>query len=170
MKTRKQLVLAIIVFSIVGFAFASYPFLASMAPSKRAESEIPRINIKEMSPGTYKITTHSRSVEYYYKFKSAVMIVKRHDGKIDAWDLFVKNGAVGMPDYHWWQVYYTCKDFGPTIVNGVIDETMPISCHDSKEDVRKWSIDGKSLTEYFDDLHKAEGFVEGDYFVLSRSR
>jgi hypothetical protein len=59
-----------------------------------------------MKPGFYKISTHSRSVEYFLDYKSAVLIVKRLDGRIDAWSLLTRNGEVGLPDYHWWQVYF----------------------------------------------------------------
>ncbi len=130
-----------------------------------------------MKPGSYKITTHSRSVEYYLGFKSAVILVKRLDGHIDAWGISTRNGEVGLPDNHWWQTYLVCKNFGPTVINGVIDETKPISCHDDLEsrygitnNKWKWSIDGKALVNYLDDMERIEGTVKGGYYVLYQVR
>jgi hypothetical protein len=64
MKKRKLLILTMIAMLIVGGSYATYPFLASMNPSMKAKAEILSINIKDMKPGSYKISAHSRSVEY----------------------------------------------------------------------------------------------------------
>ena len=162
---------------IVGVYFAAFPFIASLNPSVKANSEIPSITINDMKPGSYKISTHSRSVEYFRGYKSAVLLVKRLDGHIDAWNISTRNGEVGLPDYHWWQVYFDCKNFGPTMINGVIDETKPITCRDNLErkygitkNRWKWSIDGKALVNYLDDMDRIEGTVKAGYYVLYSSR
>jgi hypothetical protein len=177
MSKRKLLVSAIVLMVIVGFSFAAFPFVAALSPSMRANAEITSININDMKPGSYKIATHSGSVEYFRGYKSSVMLVKRLDGHIDAWRLSTRNSEVGLPDYHWWQVYFDCKDFGPTLVNGVIDETKPICCRDDLErrygitnNRWKWSIDGKALVNYLDDLDRIEGTVKGGYYVLCQAR
>ena len=74
MKKRKLLISAMVATVIVGASFAVFPFLASMNPSMKAYAKIPAISIKDMIPGSYKITTHSRSVEYFRGYKSAVML------------------------------------------------------------------------------------------------
>ncbi|MES9852794.1 MAG: hypothetical protein ABW170_13320 [Candidatus Thiodiazotropha sp. L084R] len=177
MKKRKLLILTMIAMLIVGGSYAAYPFLASMNPSMKANAEIPSVSIKEMKPGSYKISAHSRSVEYFQGYKSVVMLVKRLDGRIDAWSLLARNGEVGLPDYHWWQVYIDCKNFGPAVIDGVIDETKPITCHDDLEKKYgisnnrwKWSIDGRSLTKYLNDMERIEGSVKGDHYVLYPNR
>ena len=177
MKKRKLLVFAIVIMLVVGANFVAYPFVASLKPSMKANAEIPSISIDDMKLGSYKITTHSRSVEYFRGYKSAVMLVKRLDGHIDAWNLSTRNGEVGLPDNHWWQVYFDCKYFGPTVINGVIDETKPITCHDDLEGKYgimsnrwKWSIDGKALVKYLDDLDRIEGTIKGGQYVLYSSR
>lgn len=88
-----------------------------------------------------------------------------------------RNSEVGLPDHHWWQVYFDCKKFGPAVSNGVIDETKPITCSDdleSKYGIRnnrwQWSIDGKALANYLDDMDRIEGAVEGGYYVLHPAR
>ncbi|MES9948591.1 MAG: hypothetical protein ABW118_06510 [Candidatus Thiodiazotropha sp.] len=177
MKKRKLLILTMIAMLIVGGSYAAYPFLASMNPSMKANAEIPSVSIKEMKPGSYIISEHSRSVEYFQGYKSVVMLVKRLDGRIDAWSLLARNGEVGLPDYHWWQVYFDCENFGPAVNGGVIDEAKPITCRDDLEKKYgisnnrwKWSIDGKSLTKHLNDMEKIEGSVKGDHYVLYPNR
>ncbi len=85
---------------IVGVSFAAYPFVVSLKPSMKTNAEVPSIAINDMKPGSYKISTHSHSVEYFLGFKSVVMLVKRRDGHIDAWGISTMSGEVGLPDYH----------------------------------------------------------------------
>ena len=80
-----------------------------------------------------------------------------------------------MPDVHWWQPVYECKNFGPTIINGIVDETKEIKCHDKASlyanwpDIWYWDIDGKNLVTKRTDLEETIGTIEGNYFVFRKS-
>jgi len=176
MNKRQFLISGLSVLSIIGLAFAAYPFIVSMLPSEKADAEIPRININEMSAGSYKIVLHPRLGEDHNGYGYSLLIIKRKNGDINAWNLLTKGKEVGMPDYYWWRVYFTCAKFGPTLVDGVIDESKPIKCHESSESTKYisensvWSIDGVALKPGIANLEQAKGIVEGDYFVLRRPR
>jgi hypothetical protein len=69
------------------------------------------------------------------------------------------------------------QNFDPTVINGVIDETKPITYHDYLEsrygitnNKWKWSIDSKALVNYLDDMERIEGAVKGGYYVLYQAR
>ncbi len=70
---------------------------------------------------------------------------------------------------------FPCGNFGPTEVDGSIDETAPIRCHDRQgpewwTDMWLWSIDGKNHSGQVDDMEPAKGIIEGGYFVVGKSR
>ena len=71
--------------------------------------------------------------------------------------------------------FYDCENFGPTFINGVVDESQPIKCHDSTMPSKwwsehwQWSIEGKNLAGFVDDLKRAEGEIHGEYFVIGQN-
>jgi hypothetical protein len=101
------------------------------------------------------------------------LLVKKNDGQAKAWVIPTKNHTVMMPDNHWWQPMIPCKEFGPTKLNGLIDEEAPIKCHDNSvpewwTDKWQWSIDGENFSGQVDDMEPAIGVVEHGYFVLGK--
>lgn len=172
---RKFLTIITLLLVMVGVAMASIPFGLSLFPSERADAALSRINITELRPGSFKLVTPDNAYELYNGFKRSVYILKTNTGEIRAWAVYAKNGEVGMPDYHWWNVYFTCKHFSPAINNGIIEENSLIQCRDKdispwQSENWRWRQDGKSITQNVDDMRPAHGMVEGDYFVVGKVR
>lgn len=173
---KKTLTAIIRVMALLGLFLLAYPFVASLMQSNNGESKLPKIDISGISPGSYKIFKLPHRKKMYGDYQVSMMLVKKADGTVHAWTVLVRKGAVGMPDKYWWQPIYDCQQFGPTLVNGKIDERKPLECHDSNvaEANRKqdwqWSIDGKALSTNVTDMEPTQGTVEGDYFVPLNSR
>lgn len=173
---KKLLVISTLLMMTVGVAIASIPFVLSLFPSERADAALPRIDISDITLGSYKLVTPSEAFETFDGFKQSVYFIKTRDGKLKAWTVYAKNGEVGMPDYHWWRTYSTCREFRPDLIDGFVDEKSLIQCHDrylspGQASYWKWQLDGKAVAQqYVDDMQPARGLVEGNYFVLGKKR
>lgn len=170
---RKALTMLTLATAVVGIAMLLVPFGLSLFPNDRAYAALPRFDISDILPGTYKLATLPKAPETFNGFKQSVYFIKTQNGDLRAWVVYAKNGEIGMPDYHWWQTYYTCREFGPDLKDGVIDENSLIRCHDKDPspgftDHWRWKLDGKAISQYIDDMQPAGGEVEGHYFVLGK--
>ena len=99
--------------------------------------------------------------------------MRLRDGSVSAWDIPTKDGRVGMPDYEWWRPMYPCSAFGPSIVDGSIDESSYIQCHDPETPEWwarrwRWSLSGRAVQDGMEDLPATPGVVEGTYFVFGK--
>lgn len=105
----------------------------------------------------------------------AILFLRKKDSALEAWDIPVKNGSVGMPDLKWWRPTYECKEFGPSFVGVNINEQAPIKCHDQEipewwASEWQWNINGKSLGKMVEDMAPTNGTLEGKYFVVGKPR
>lgn len=171
---KRILVLSVTFLALFGVAITATPFILYLNPSAKAKAQLPRLDISDMKNGTFKIVQHSSSPEYYDDIFWSYLLIKKLDGNISAWRIFTRNNKVMMPDYRWWRPYFEYRSFGPTLENGVINESMPITCHD--KDIAEgmaedwnWDINGKNIAGYFDDLLPVKGFVELDYYAIGKS-
>ncbi|WP_163834007.1 hypothetical protein [Spartinivicinus ruber] len=162
------------IIAVTGLMFARLPFIYSLKPNAKADAALPRIDVSDIKPGTYIFLPHPIYGELYSGYSWSVMIYRKHDGTVKAWDLTTRNGAVGMPDLHWWRPFYDCKQFGPTVINGEVQENLPIQCHDADipsnwwANEWRWNISGKNLGKMMSDLNETVGVVEGKYFVFAK--
>ncbi|WP_020406415.1 hypothetical protein [Hahella ganghwensis] len=147
-------------------------FAASLKPNKKAEAELSRIEIPQFEPGQSVLLPHPAYGELRGGYLWSLLLYKGLDNHLHAWDVPTKDGYIGLPDIKWWNPVYQCKEFGPTVVNGVVDEALPITCHDKElpsEEWREewqWDISGQNLGEYVSDMLKTKMKVEGRYLVL----
>ena len=80
-----------------------------------------------------------------------------------------------MPDLLWVRPFYLCQMFGPTIENGIVDESKPIICHDEDLPSKwwaerwRWDIRGKALDPMMEDLRTTRGILDGKYFIVGKS-
>ena len=175
MTIKQHLSVALLSLSFIGTVLAAYPFLASLSLSEKAIAELPQLRIDDMRIGSFKIVKHPKSENRFRGYEDAIMLVKKNNGDVNAWHVRVKDGAIGMPDYNWWVIYYSCKQFGPTLVNGLLDEASPIACHVPTESmygyakIWRWSIDGIALNPNVANMEKAKGHVKGKFFILGRN-
>ncbi len=172
MNRKKALALSTLLILIVGICLLFIPFAKSLLPSEKTISKTPRLDLADINKGNLKFFPHPTFPEISNKYKWAVLIYRKKDNSIKAWDVPVKNGNVGMPDLQWWRPTYQCKNFGPTIVEGLIDESQPIKCHDKKQLSKwwanewRWDIDGNSLGSMVADLQKTRGYQKNNEFIF----
>ena len=171
MKSRKNLIATIFGLLSIGTVIAAIPFIQSMGPTAQAFNDLPRVKVAGIGPGQHKlqnyIPTHSSADDWQLH----AFVYKKFDGELRVWRLFSKNGAVGMPDLSWSRPMLECRDFGPTIINGIVDETKPITCHDDNvsdywRKEWRWTVDGKNLGKMVEDMDQVSGSIEGEYFVI----
>ncbi len=172
---KKILAISTLLMGTVGITLVLMPFVLSLFPSNRAYAALPRYDISDLYRGSYKLVTLDRAFETFNGFKQSVFFIKTKAGEIRAWSVYTKNGDIGMPDYHWWRVYNTCRNFGPDVINGVIDEDSYIQCHDKnlpqwQSNNWRWNLEGKALTQNVTDMNQVDGFVEGDFYVIGEKQ
>lgn len=173
MKSRTYLVTTTIGLLSIGVVAVAIPFLKSMGPTAQALNDLPRVKITGIDPGEYRlqnyIPTHGSSDGWQLQ----LFIYRRFNGDLKVWRLFSKNDAVGMPDLSWTRPMLECRDFGPTVVNGLVDESRPITCHDDNvsdywKNEWRWTIDGKNMGKMVEDMVPVSGSIEGEFFVIHK--
>ena len=173
---RKFLIFSVCTISLLGVILSFIPFYSSMSPNEKAKASVPRIDISGLENGTYRVVRDLALGAANNNFEWAAFLYKKHNGELKVWHIPVKGAAVGMPDLYWWKPFYECFDFGPTVVDGIVDESLPITCHDEElpsgwwRDRWLWHIDGKELNSSMESLQEVDGEIEGKYFVFVKSR
>ncbi len=173
--TRKKLLINVTVVMLsLGFVLVMTPFIISLKPNLKAEALLPRIDLSDLVPGKYVIQKHPAYGNSYNGYQWGVLMYFKNDGTFKIWDVPIGNGGVGMPDMHWYRPMFSCKDFGPSLTNGLIDESMPLKCHD--DDIYEWwkphlvwDIDGKNIKGEVDNLKPTRGHIEGNNFVFGKN-
>ena len=169
---RKILIAAVLGLGTFGLLVASVAFIKSMSMSAKAIADLPRIDISSLENGQYGVFDLGKE---YFGHKLSLFIYKKHNGALKVFQVPSKNGMVAMPDISWWRPFYECKKFGPSIKNGVVDESLPIKCHDKNLPSKwwgnewRWSIEGENLGKMVEDLRTVSGTVEGKYYVYKQS-
>jgi hypothetical protein len=174
MDRRKFLLGAVCSLFLVGFVGALTPFVSSMSPNAKANAALERIDISKIHPGKLILTESYSGYENRYNgYNWSLLIYKKYNGQLNVWNIPTKGKVVGMPDIRWYRPYFECNQFGPTFVNGKVDESKPIKCHNSNQPdgwfmKLEWDIDGNVTKGHTDNMHKAIGTIEGKYFVLGK--
>jgi|GEM_PF-2824879 len=63
---------------------------------------------------------------------------------------------------------------GPTFVNGIVDESKPIKCHDKAIENTiwgeyEWDINGVNLRGNASDLQRTKGVIEDGQFIIGKN-
>ena len=174
MKPRKILVAATIGLLSIGIVITAIPFFQSMSPTEQEHNNLPRVKTVGISPGEHKLLDYFPTVTSNHDWQLRAFVYRKLNGDLKVWRLFSKNGTVGMPDLTWSRPMFGCKEFGPTMIDGIVDETKSITCHDDgvpdywrKE--WRWTIEGKNLGTMVEDMDSVSGSIEGDFFVIQNS-
>jgi hypothetical protein len=172
---RKKFLLGVVCSLLfIGFVGALTPFVLSLSPNAKANAALKRIDISQIQPGKPILTeAYSEYENGYNDYNWSLLIYKKYSGELNVWHIPTKGKVVGMPDIWWHRPYFECSQFGPTFVNGKVDENKPIKCHYSNQTdgwfmQLEWDIDGKVIKGHTNDMHKAIGTIEGKYFVLGK--
>jgi hypothetical protein len=174
-KKRLLIIVTFIMFAI-GMTLLSVPFTSSLGLSEKSDALLERIDLTEIQRGTYTFAKHpGYEAKLHNGYFLSVLIYKKHNGDVKVWSIPTKNGNVGMPDVHWWKPVYECRNFGPTMIDGLADESNEIKCHDNSSevgnwpDIWHWDINGKNKINKYSDLQETVGTVEGNYFVFRKT-
>lgn len=174
MNRRKVLLYLTFVMLTFGLGMAAFPFLQSFNPNAKAIAALPRIDISDIEIGQTKIVKLGVYPELWTGHEWSLFFYRTQSNELLSWHIPTRDGAVGMPDLQWWRPMYDCKEFGPTVVDGEVDESKPITCHDTDlpsswwEEEWRWNISGSSLGSMVVDMYKATGSFEGKYFVYGK--
>lgn len=176
MKTRRNILIRLtLLFIGIGVVLSSIPFISSLKPNAKAEAKLLRVDVSTITPGSYTIMKHP-----FYAGDSGgsnwfVFVYRKHNGEFNAWSVPVTTmGEVVMPDIHWWRPFHKCTNFGPTLINGVVDENKPITCHDKDlpsrwwKDAWKWDINGSSMSKNATDMIKSNLYFDGETIVIGK--
>ncbi|MEM7016675.1 MAG: hypothetical protein AAF512_04955 [Pseudomonadota bacterium] len=174
MNKRKILTIALAGIALLTLFLAAIPFTQSMWPTERAEAALPQVKVSNINPGEYSVLPYTARNVGFHDWTLKVFVYRKLDGTYNVWRVPTKYDSVGMPDLHWWRPMLECKNFGPTEVDGAVDETMPIKCHDEEYSdfwgtEWQWTIDGKNLGEMVEDMDFIPGSVEGEFYVFQGS-
>jgi len=174
-KSSLKIVTLILIFS--GIGFCSVPFITSLNPSDRSDANAIRIDISSIEKGQYAIITDPAlgKTGTVPSYEWSLLVYRKHDGAYNIWDIPTKGALVGLPYFYWYFPEYGCLEFGPTRVNGKVDENLPIKCHNfSPEHLSfpdyQWDIEGETVAGHVESINKAKGVIEGDYFVYGKLR
>jgi hypothetical protein len=176
MDRKKFLLGAVFSLILIGLFGAMVPFVSSLSPNIKAEAALVRLDISKIQNGQFKtIQAHPIYGDTRRGFKWGLMIYKKYNGELRVWDIAIKtNGDFGLPDRHWFNPYWPCASFGPSLTSGLVNESLPIMCRDQRSDDSwgqwmQWDIDGKAISKHTPDMHRTKGSIEGKYFVFNKS-
>ncbi len=174
MNRKRILSNSVLLMALVGIMAALYPFIQSLKPSAKVDASLPRIDLSKINKGTYIIFRHPKRGEFYNGMYWSVFLLKTNAGEVKAWTVLTKNNTVIMPDINWWRPMYECHNFGPTIKNGKINESMPIQCHDKETPEWwakhwQWNISGSNIIGMVVDLEPTRGVIKHGHLVLGKS-
>jgi hypothetical protein len=174
MNTKQALAASVISLTALALGLLSAPFIGSLQPSNRASANLPTMDLSMIEPGNFQLLPHPTGVQLHHGFEVGLLVYRTHTGEFYLWDVPAKEGKVGMPDISWWRPFYLCKNFGPAIRAGRVDESQPIECHDTQLPSSwwarewRWSINGEALGSHVDDMQNTAGTLESQSFVFSQ--
>ena len=142
------------------------PFVLSMRPPVDAGKDLPRIDVSALYPGT--LITYDEQRED--KWSSRYIIYKDRESEITTFLVPLYEGKVRMPDLKWWRWGVLCTNFGPTIIEGMVDPSSHFKCqgpekHEWWDKENVWDINGVNLGRMTEDMEKINFSVEGKYLV-----
>ena len=176
-QNRKNLIALTFFIALVGFAFASVPFLKSQNSADHPPKHTTDLNVSNLLPGSSKLFRLNQSMKrekndgstiWYHG--DALFLVKDKDSKIYLYYLPTWEGKVMMPYKHWWQHEGYCPDLVAEFIEGR-DSIIHCKSSDGAEFLTrqwKWSIDGKNLGSDLPDLiavsYKQQGNIIEAYY------
>ncbi|WP_152452538.1 hypothetical protein [Microbulbifer sp. THAF38] len=174
MNQKKSLLILVSTTLLIGVVFSMVPFFSSLQPNAKAEAALFKLDISKINNGEFIIFDHPNYGDSIRGYKWSVMIYKSHSGSITAFDIPRKGKATGLPDMYWWRPAWPCFNFGPTFSGSKVDESMPIKCHDNREELDywlpqvEWDLSGKTIKGGMDNMLPTLGTVEGKHFVFGK--
>lgn len=170
MNRRQLLSTALCLVVIAGLCAVFVPFVASLAPAEGADLKLPHIDVSSLRSGQYRMVITNRSFGFGAE---TLLVIKDGAGALHVFTVSTKDGAVVLPDNHWWRWGALCKDFGPTLTGGLVAPDAVLSCHDLdapdwQKTENRWALSGKNLGRYTDDMPAPVYVFEEPYIVIGK--
>lgn len=175
---RKILISLTLGCALFGAALVGGLFTRALGLPADAGALLARVNVSELAPGHFMLVdgNYERRGFLNQSERDGFLILRKHDGDFRVFWLMRREHAVGLPDSHWWRVFYYCQQFGPAAQPGVYDPGALIRCHDPDPQGWmlprwSWSLDGKSTVDlaYVPDMERVEFSREpGGWLVLGK--
>ncbi|GAA5317844.1 MAG: hypothetical protein AseanaTS_30510 [Candidatus Pelagadaptatus aseana] len=152
-------------FAIGGLSIASV-FLSSMNPSAKAELNLVKLKVSDLTPGDF-----STGESNYYMFFA--YITKNDHLKVVEIPYF--DSKVLLPDYNWDRPIVECTEFVfPILPNGKWNLDGEFRCIDAGLpkhwlEMSAWDINGKNISGDLPDLRAPDFSIENGYVVIGRS-
>lgn len=129
-----------------------------------AATELPAVATAHIAPGTLALGRDPYSLP---PRESAILFVRRPDGRLDAWFLPVRDGLPRLPVDADWNPGLACARFSADFARGLI------RCDDTALDAElraryQWGLDGRRRTDFVPHLLRVPGTEEAGSFVLYR--
>jgi hypothetical protein len=167
---RKQLLLTTVFVVALGGAFATVPFIGSLAPGPTAGKSLARIDIRHLAPGSFAVVDDRlEQAPYGTRF----FVLKDFDGSLRVFAVPLKDGRTALPDVRWWRVAAWCDNFAPDSLDGRLTKSAVFSCkkaepHWSEQNAREWRWDlhGKNLGKFTDDMPRGRYILQGNEVVF----
>jgi hypothetical protein len=147
----------------IGLIALSMVFFSTFRPSQAAFAKLPSVKIGTIPNGGHSFVDDPLSEE---RMPSRLMMVRKLDGQLRVFRVPFRNGQVGLPDIHWWQLGELCSKFEPDFIKG------DIACNSDKirgwaSENYRWTLDGKNIIGYVDDMQNVSGTEESGQFEFS---
>ena len=134
--SRKLLIWVTSTIILIGIILSLSPFVLSLKPNPKSQQEILEIDLSEIGEYESKIfvVKPSKVVEigtatHLYP-GSGYLVVRGNVEKFYSYWVATWKGSALLPESHWGQHGFNCKDFSPNLVGGEISNQSIISCND----------------------------------------
>lgn len=135
----------------------------SLSPSAQAKAALPKVGTRNLPIG------HAQVVEWQ---GLKVFIYRTSPTALRVFGIPFRDGAYFMPDIRWGRAILPCAQFRTPIDNsGTVDLNGNFSCDDPRYSEwwhreLRWSINGKRLGQYVEDLMTPRYQLVDEYVIL----
>jgi hypothetical protein len=161
---RRALTFTASAIASIGLAVVVYALGHSLAPTARAEAELPRVLLPVLSPGQFAFIEHPRPA---LAARTDLLFLRTAEGELRIFEIPTVKGKHTMPDRAWWRPGHLCRRFEPNFEMGEFQCNDP-AAHTWVQEKFRWSLSGKTLSpQAVEDMIAVPGRVEaGGYFVI----
>jgi len=178
---RKALLFSTFLLFVIGGIFTAMPFIKSLGISAKSTTNLPRINVSSLKSNDYMFVEIDKSFKKdnndgstSYAPGTSWLVIKDHKRTFYVYKLPTWENSISLPYTRWYQFEGTCKNFGPTKINGNITSASLIQCNDENNEAYfrdhwYWTIQGKNTKNKLPELMSLPFAKEVNELVLYKS-
>ena len=175
MNRRKLLKLAVVLVAFIGLLATVSPFVRSLTLNAAAGKDLQRLKVGTIAAGQMRWFDDANKVlPPHSQYSERYLVVRYADESFHVFRFPVKDGLIGMPDIHPWQIDWWCKQFElqdpaqPIGPHSVI-QCMDIELRQPGSRQWQWTLDGKGIGGSTSDLERPRFVVEHGEVVLGKT-